>query len=186
MLAAFYPPEIAAADAARHCEEETMRNSVRMLVVPALVLAAACGRTEDKSMDDGLKNDLSLASQMQAYPQQFVSPAELGYNGYGYGQPAQQPNGYYPMAPQPVAQRIYRAPTATRSAGTYSTGTTARTGTQTVKNTKRDAIIGGVAGAAIGAVTSRDKLKGAVIGGVAGSVLGAVIGNNVDVKKIPF
>jgi hypothetical protein len=25
-----------------------------------------------------------------------------------------------------------------------------------------------------------------VIGGVAGSVLGAVIGNNVDVKKIPF
>jgi len=55
-----------------------------------------------------------------------------------------------------------------------------------VKNTKRDAIIGGVAGAAIGAVTSRDKLKGAVLGGVAGSVLGAVIGNNVDVKKIPI
>ena len=162
-----------------------MRNSVRMLVVPALVLAAACGRNDNsKSMDDGLKNDLSLASQMQAYPQQFVSPAELGYNGYG--QYAQQPNGYYPMAPQPAAQRIYRAPTATRSAGTYSTGTAARTGTRTVKNTKRDAIIGGVAGAAIGAVTSRDKLKGAVIGGVAGSVLGAVIGNNVDVKKIPF
>ena len=162
-----------------------MRNSVRMLVVPALVLAAACGRNDNKSMDDGLKNDLSLASQMQAYPQQFVSPTELGYNGYGYGQP-QQPNGYYPMAPQPAAQRIFRAPTATRSAGTYSTGTAARTGTRTVKNTKRDAIIGGVAGAAIGAVTSRDKLKGAVIGGVAGSVLGAVIGNNVDVKKIPF
>jgi hypothetical protein len=155
-----------------------------MLVVPALVLAAACGRN-DKSMDDGLKNDLSLASQMQPYPQQFVSPTELGYNGYGYGQyPQQQPNGYYPMAPQPAAQRIYRAPT--RSAGTYSSGTAARTGTRTVKNTKRDAIIGGVAGAAIGAVTSRDKLKGAVIGGVAGSVLGAVIGNNVDVKKIPF
>ena len=162
-----------------------MRNSVRMLVVPALVLAAACGRNDNKSMDDGLKNDLSLASQMQAYPQQFVSPTELGYNGYGYAQP-QQPNGYYPMAPQQATQRIYRAPTATRSAGTYSTGTAARTGTRTVKNTKRDAIIGGVAGAAIGAVTTRDKLKGAVIGGVAGSVLGAVIGNNVDVKEIPF
>ena len=163
-----------------------MRNSVRMLVVPALVLAAACGRN-DTQMDDGLKNDLSLASQVQPYPQQFVSPAELGYNGYGYAQPyAPQPNGYYPMAPQPATQRIYRAPTATRSAGTASTGTAARTGTRTVKNTKRDAIIGGVAGAAIGAVTSRDKLKGAVIGGVAGSVLGAVIGNNVDVKKIPF
>ena len=161
-----------------------MTRYVKMLVVPAVVLAAACGRDE-KPMDDALKNDLSLASSMQPYqPQQFVSPMEQGYAGYGYGQYAQQPNGYYPMAPQPVAQRrIYRAPAA--SSGTYSAGT-ARTGTRTVKNTKRDAIIGGVAGAAIGAVTTRDKLKGAVIGGVAGSVLGAVIGNNVDVKKIPF
>lgn len=165
-----------------------MSNFVKMLVVPALVLAAACGRN-DKQMDEALRNDLSLAGSMQPYqPQQFVSPMEQGY-GYapGYGQYApQQPNGYYyPSAPQPVAQRrIYRAP-APASSGTYSTGT-ARTGTRVVKNTKRDAIIGGVAGAAIGAVTSRDKLKGAVIGGVAGSVLGAVVGNNVDVKKIPF
>ena len=162
-----------------------MRNSVKMLVVPALVLAAACGRDEKPTMDEALRNDLSLASSMQPQ-QQFVSPVELGYGGYGYGQPAMaQPNGYYPAAPQPVAQRrIYRAP-ASSSSGTYSTGR-ASTGTRTVKNTKRDAIIGGVAGAAIGAVTTRDRLKGAVIGGVAGSVLGAVIGNNVDVKKIPF
>jgi hypothetical protein len=161
-----------------------MTRYVKMLVVPALVLAAACGRDE-KPMDDALKNDLSLASSMQPYqPQQFVSPMEQGYAGYGYGQYAQQPNGYYPNAAQPVAQRrIYRAPAA--SSGTYSAGR-ASTGTRTVKNTKRDAIIGGVAGAAIGAVTTRDKLKGAVIGGVAGSVLGAVIGNNVDLKKIPF
>ena len=162
-----------------------MTRYVKMLVVPALVLAAACGRNE-KPMDDALKNDLSLASSMQPYqPQQFVSPMEQGYAGAGYGQYAQQPNGYYyPAAPQPVAQRrIYRAPAS--SSGTYSSGT-ARTGTRVVKNTKRDAIIGGVAGAAIGAVTTRDKLKGAVIGGVAGSVLGAVLGNNVDVKKIPF
>jgi YmgG-like glycine-zipper protein len=162
-----------------------MTRYVNMLVVPALVLAAACGRDE-KPIDDALKNDLSLASSMQPYqPQQFVSPMEQGYAGYGYGgQYAPQPYGYYPSAPQPVAQRrIYRAPAS--SSGTASTGT-ARTGTRVVKNTKRDAIIGGVAGAAIGAVTSRDKLKGAVIGGVAGSVLGAVIGNNVDVKKIPF
>lgn len=176
----------AAAIAARLNEEEAMTRYVKMLVVPALVLAAACGRDE-KPMDDALKNDLSLASSMQPYqPQQFVSPMEQGYAGYGYGQYAQQPNGYYPTAPQPVAQRrIYRAPAAS-SSRSASTGTAGTTGTQVVKNTKRDAIIGGVAGAAIGAVTSRDKLKGAVIGGVAGSVLGAVIGNNVDVKKIPF
>ena len=160
-----------------------MRNSVKMLVVPALVLAAACSQ-KTTPMDEALKNDLSLASSMQPQ-QQFVSPVEMGYAGYGYAQPGQQANGYYPSAPQPVAQRrIYRAPAST-SNGTYSTGT-ARTGTRVVKNTKRDAIIGGVAGAAIGAVTTRDKLKGAVIGGVAGSVLGAVIGNNVDLKKIPF
>ena len=160
-----------------------MRNSVKMLVVPALVLAAACGRDE-KPIDEALRNDLTLASSMQPQ-QQFVSPMELGYApGYGYGQYAQpQPNGYYyPSAPQPVAQRrIYRAPSSSgTSAGRASTGT------RVVKNTKRDAIIGGVAGAAIGAVSTRDKLKGAVIGGLAGSVLGAVIGNNVDVKKIPF
>ena len=162
-----------------------MRNSVKMLVVPALVLAAACGRDE-KPIDQALQNDLSLASSMQGYqPQQFVSPTEMGYGGYGYAQPyAQQPYGYYPQAPQPVAQRIYRAPASRASSGT-ATGTRT-TGTRVIKNTKRDAIIGGVAGAAIGAVTSRDKLKGAVIGGVAGSVLGAVIGNNVDVKKIPY
>lgn len=166
-----------------------MRNSVKMLVVPVLVFAAACGRDE-KPIDQALQNDLSLASSMQGYqPQQFVSPTEMGYGGYGYAQPyAQQPYGYYPQAPQPATQRIYRAPAPAQRAstsGTYSTGTRT-TGTRVVKNTKRDAIIGGVAGAAIGAVTSRDKLKGAVIGGVAGSVLGAVIGNNVDVKKIPF
>jgi molybdopterin-binding protein len=42
------------------------------------------------------------------------------------------------------------------------------------------------AGAGDWRVTSRDKLKGAVSAVVAGSVLGAVIGNNVDIKKIPF
>ncbi len=164
-----------------------MRTFVRILVVPALAVVAACGGDDGNQMDEALRNDLSLASTMQPYqPQQFVSPMEQGYApGYGYAQYQQQPNGYYyPAAPQPVAQqqpRIYRAPArAPSSAGT------ATTGTRVIKNTKRDAIIGGVAGAAIGAVTSRDKLKGAVIGGVAGSVLGAVIGNNVDVKKIPF
>ena len=136
-----------------------MTRSVKMLVVPALVLAAACGR-DPKPMDDALKNDLSLASSMQPYqPQQFVSPMEQGYAGYGYGQYVQRPNGYYPSAAQPVAQRrIYRAPAARSSGAASSTGT-AQAGTQVVKNTKRDAIIGGVAGAAIGAVTSRDNAE---------------------------
>ena len=127
-----------------------MPKYVRWLVVPALVVAAACGR-DDKSMDEGLRNDLSLASSMQPYPgQQFVSPMELGYGaGYGYAQPMQPQGYYYPGAPQPVVQqqpRIYRAP-ARASTGT-SAGT-ATTGTRVVKNTKRDAIIGAVAGGAL-------------------------------------
>ncbi len=137
-----------------------MTRSVKMLVVPALVLAAACGR-DQKPMDDALKNDLSLASSMQPYqPQQFVSPMEQGYAGYGYGAVrAAAVTATTRRAPQPVAQRrIYRAPAA-RSSGTSSTGT-ARTGTQVVKNTKRDAIIGGVAGAAIGAVTLARQAQG--------------------------
>jgi hypothetical protein len=165
-----------------------MRKFVSALLVPAIVVTTACGKDDQPRIDDGLRSDLSLASSMQPYqPQQFVSPMEQGYGtGYGYTGYAQQPQVYYP---QPVAQqqpRIYRAPAPARSSGTYSTGTAAPARTQVIKHTKRDAIIGGVAGAAIGAVTSRDKLKGAVIGGVAGSVLGAVIGNNVDVKRIPY
>jgi outer membrane lipoprotein SlyB len=54
-----------------------------------------------------------------------------------------------------------------------------------VRNTKRDAILGAAAGAAIGGAYGRDRLKGAVIGAAAGGVLGAIYGQKVDVKKIP-
>jgi hypothetical protein len=162
-----------------------MRTQVRLLVLCSLVLSAACGRED--SMDDALRNDLSLASQPYR-PMPYVSPAEMGYPGYGayqpYGAPAMAQSQYYPMAPQPVSQTrtIRRAPAPVYSG---NTGGARSTGTQVVKNTKRDAIIGAVGGAAIGAVTSRDKLKGAVLGGAIGAVLGGVIGNNVDIQKIP-
>ena len=175
-----------------------MRKHIKsMILVPAAVVAvAACGGDEPR-VDDALRNDLALASQMQGYqPQQFVSPAEMGYaNGYApYGQqyapvPQQyQAGAYYNPAPAPAPVRtVYRtAPAASRSSGTVAAPT--RTREVVKKNTKRDAIIGAAAGAAIGAVTSKDKLKGAVIGGAAGGLLGAVIGNNVDVKRtrVPF
>ena len=57
--------------------------------------------------------------------------------------------------------------------------------TRVIKHTKRDAAIGAVAGAVIGAATSRDKVKGGLIGAAAGAILGGVIGNNVDVKRVP-
>lgn len=150
------------------------------LAVVALALVA-CGGEDERAMDDALRQDLWLASRNNPYAP-YVSPIE---QGYGYGAPQQyqpQPyaNGY---AVQPVARPtpvVQRAPATTRAPAPARAPET-----ETIKNTKRDAIIGATAGAAIGAVSSRDKLKGAVIGAAAGGLLGAVIGNNVDVKKVP-
>lgn len=152
-----------------------------LTAVALFATVTACGGGRQSELDEALRQDLSLAAR--AYPyQQYVSPLEQGYPGAPYGyQPQAYPGGYQQAVarPAPVAQRaptIYRAPART-SSGTGEV--------EVVKNTKRDAIIGATAGAAIGAVTSRDKLKGAVIGAAAGGLLGAVIGNNVDVKRIP-
>jgi hypothetical protein len=168
-----------------------MRNFVKLLAVPALAIVAACGGNQEPRVDDALKSDLALAATAQPYgQQQFVSPQEMGYAGQqgympmqpqqydAYGRPVYQP------APQPV-RTVYRtAPTATRR----STGSTAQripSGTVTRRNTKRDAVIGGVSGAVIGAATSRDRVKGGLIGAAAGAVLGGVIGHTVDVERAP-
>ena len=159
-----------------------MRKSKLILLVPAAMLAAACGRSSTPAVDDALKNDLALASQAQAYnPQQFVSPTEAGY--------AAQPYGYAPQAVQAVArQPVYTAPvrrtsTVRRSSGSSSGGYyPAPAPTRTVKHTTRDAAIGAGAGAVIGAMSSRDKIKGGLIGAAVGGILGGVIGNNVDVQ----
>ena len=52
-----------------------------------------------------------------------------------------------------------------------------------IKNTKRDAIIGAAAGAAIGVTSTRNTLKGAIIGAAAGGLLGAVVGEKIDVRR---
>ena len=161
-----------------------MRNFAKLLVLPVFAVLAACGgRNDDAKLDDALSKDLALASQVQPYqPQQFVSPMEMGYGMQpGYGQPQQ-----YPVAQRPVyqSQPVYSAPAPVRrtSTASRSTGTTARRA-EPIRNTKRDAIIGGVAGAAIGVATSRDKVKGGIIGAATGAVLGGIIGHTVDVKQ---
>src|SRR5688572_4748477 len=95
----------------------------KLLLVPAAVLAAACGRDDSKT-DDALKNDLALASQAQSYmPQQVTSPSEMGYayNPYS-GQFQPVPQGMYPQAQQPVVQRVATRPAATvrRTSGVSS------------------------------------------------------------------
>ena len=170
-----------------------MKSLKLFLLVPAAVLAAACGRNSGQNADDALKNDLALASQAQGYmPQQFMSPAEMGYAQNPYAQnPYAYPQPYQTVARQPVyasPNPVRRVSTSTRSGSRASSGSGViyEQPTRVVKNTKRDAVIGAAAGAVLGAVTSRDKVKGAVIGGVAGGILGAVIGNNVDIQRRPF
>ena len=157
-----------------------MRSIVKYIAIPAIVLAAACQGKDDAKLDDSLSRDLALASQVQP-PQQFVSPQEMGYNGYAYGQPQQyqvaQRGGYYQTAP------VYSAPapvrrTSSSSSARRSSGTTVAR--EPVRNTKRDAVIGAVGGAAVGAVTSRDTVNGAIIGAAAGGILGGIIGHTVD------
>ena len=187
------------------------RMRVLLLAVSATALAA-CGREPAPQMDDALRNDLSLAATVRG--QQFVGPAELnpygqmpqqGYAPYGtpYGYAPQQayaPQGYYPQpayqpvyapAPAPAQRRTatVRRSSGASSGGSYGTssGPVYKSGQIIKKNTKRDAAIGAVAGAAIGVATSAkdDRVKGGLIGAVAGAALGAVIGNNVDVKRTP-
>ena len=159
-----------------------MRNIHKLAVIPALALLAACGRSNESKpeLDDALRNDLSLASSAAPYqPQQFMSPMEQGYMQPGYGQPQMMPAGTY-------QQPVYRAPTATRPRATTtrtSSGTVARSPQVVRRNTKRDAIIGATAGAAIGVATSRDRVKGGLIGAAVGGLAGAVIGHTVDVEK---
>ena len=169
-----------------------MMNIRKLLLVPAAMLAAACGR--DSKTDDALKNDLALASQAQAFnPQQTVSPAEQGYAYNPYtGQFQPIPTGLTAASPTVrPASTTRRTSTARRTSSGTSSGRVvysepAPAPAPTIKrNTKRDAIIGATAGAVIGATTSRDRVKGAVIGAVAGGVLGGIIGHTVDVQRTP-
>lgn len=158
-----------------------MRSIVRYIAIPVIVLAAACQSKDDAKLDDSLSRDLALAAQAQPYQQQqFMSPQEMGYNGYGQPQQYQvaQRGGYYQAAPVYSAPAAVRRTSSSTSSASRSSGTTVAR--EPVRNTKRDAVIGAVGGAAVGAVTSRDKVKGAIIGAAAGGILGGIIGHSVD------
>ena len=162
-----------------------MKNVMKIMLIPAAMLAAACGREAPRT-DDALKNDLALASQAMPYnPQQVVNPAELGYqyNPYtGQYQPVQYPQAQYP---QPVVQRVSTRPATVRRTSTASSGSRVvyQERREPIRHTKRDAVIGAAAGAVIGATVSRDRVKGGIIGAVAGGVLGGIIGHTVDVQR---
>lgn len=152
-----------------------------LIAVPAIFLAAAC-KGNDAKVDDALNSDLSLAAQPTT-SLDSISGVERGLTSGATAAPATRSTSRTTSAP-------VRRTTSTRRASSSSSNSSSGTyypapapAPQVVKHTKRDAAIGGVAGAVIGAATSRNKVKGAVIGGAAGAILGAVIGNNVDKTK---
>ena len=159
-----------------------MRINRMLILVPAAILAAACGRDDsNKRVDDALNSDLSLAAQARPYTAlDSISAAERAAIAQGIA-----PVGYIggqPVYTTPRSAPVTRTSTRRSSSGGGVYSAPARRQT-IIKHTKRDAAIGAAAGAVIGATTSRDKVKGAVIGGLAGAVLGGVIGNNVDVQR---
>lgn len=169
-------------------EEDVMRFKY-LIAVPAIFLAAACKGNDNAKVDDALNSDLSLAAQSQAAPLDSISGVERGYTAGAT--PA--PTAVARTSPAPTStRRTTSAPVRRTSSSTRRASSSGSSGTyypapapspRVEKHTQRDAAIGGVAGAVIGAATSRNKVKGAVVGGAAGAILGAVIGNNVDKTK---
>ncbi len=129
-----------------------MSSIRRLLMIPAVAVAAACGGSDRdvQPLDAGLRNDLSLAATSQQMPPlQYMSPLEQGYGqpvSYGnqaYGYPAAQPVYRQPVQAQPV----YRAPARRAPAPAPAA--------EPIRNTKRDAVIGATAGVFILETTSR-------------------------------
>jgi hypothetical protein len=159
-----------------------MRYWKVIVLAPAIILAAACGRKDNKvAADSSLNRDLNLANQVSPNRLDTISPTEAGYVGGAAGTRTATRSAGTTPARRTTTRRRSSGGTVSSSGGNVASSSGGQTVTE--KHTRRDAAIGAAAGAVIGATTSRDKVKGAVIGGVIGGVLGGVIGNNVDVKK---
>src|SRR4051812_34429582 len=121
----------------------TMHSLKWAVLLPAAVLAVACGRNSAPALDDALKSDLALASQAQPYnPQQFMSPTEAGL--------AAQPQNLQAVARQPVySAPVRRTSTVRRSSGSSRASSGGGGGyypaptppTRVEKHTGRDAAI---------------------------------------------
>jgi len=174
----------------------------KLIILPIALVAFACAKDDNSKVDDALNADLSTAAQANpVMPLDSVSAMER--NALVAPAPAAAPvvrsSGTSTRAPvrRTSSSSTRRRSTSSGSTSRGSSGSSGGTYSQPapvyspapepqrpmVKNTKRDAIIGGAAGAVLGAATSKNKVKGAVIGGTAGAIIGGVIGNNVDKSR---
>ena len=158
--------------------EATIKSLRNWIIVPALLVAAACGRDEP-AVDAALDSDLRLAGQ-----------AAPGMDSISMMERQNAQSQLVTTAPRRTTAAPARRTTSStartstaRSSGGVSSVGTAPARTTIKKNTKRDAAIGATAGAIIGATTSKNKVKGGLIGAAIGGLAGAVIGNNIDVER---
>jgi hypothetical protein len=152
----------------------------KLIILPAALLAFACGGN-DKKIDDALNADLSTAAQARPYtPLDSITAAERAGVATAVAPTALRSTS---AAPRTTTVRRTTARRSSSSGQRVVYQPAPAPQPRIVKHTKRDAAIGAGAGAIIGAVTSKNKVKGAIIGGAAGAILGGVIGNNVDKEK---
>lgn len=164
-----------------------MQKIRALVLIPAVLFAAACGRDDSsKSVDAALDSDLRLAGEAYAPGMDSISMMERNA-ALAPTTPTVTRTATAPRRTTTAPRRTTttrRASSGTSSGGgTYSAPAPVRT--ETRRNTARDAAIGATAGAVIGATTSRDKVKGGLIGAAIGGIAGAVIGHNVDKKTVP-
>src|SRR5260221_4582163 len=145
-----------------------------MILAPAIVLAAACSK-DKPATDASLHNDLALAAQArQNETLDSITAAE-------------RLNGGTARAPAALGTTTAAAPVATTQRRTHrarsSSGGNVSSGHEvTVKHTQRDAAIGAVAGAAIGAATSPNG-EGGIIGAAPGGHLRGGLRENRGKQK---
>jgi len=164
----------------------------KLIILPIALVAFACAKDDNSKVDDALNADLSTAAQANpAMPLDSVSAMERNALVAPAAAPVVRSSGTSTRTP---VRRTSSSSTRRRSTSSGSSGGTYSQPAPVyspapepqrpmVKNTKRDAIIGGAAGAVLGAATSKNKVKGAIIGGTAGAIIGGVIGNNVDKSR---
>lgn len=172
----------------------------KLIILPIALVAFACAKDDNSKVDDALNADLSTAAQANpVMPLDSVSAMERNALVAPAAAPVVRSSGTSTRTPvrRTSSSSTRRRSTSSGSTSRGSSGSSGGTYSQPapvyspapepqrpmVKNTKRDAIIGGAAGAVLGAATSKNKVKGAIIGGTAGAIIGGVIGNNVDKSR---
>jgi len=149
---------------------------VQTIILSAIVLLTACN-TQTKPVDRittdtaSLKTDTTGLAEFQAWKAQNELGSEKDETQAGEKTSVK------------AVEKTRSASSASANTSENNVGTSAGTQKKGWSKTAKGAVIGGVAGAAGGAIINKkNRAGGAVIGGVLGAGTGAIIGNEMDKK----